>query len=155
MLITQAGRGIGRAKALTFVKAGAKEVALAARSTHELAGVEAAVQKAAPGTNLVTVATDVMDEGSMNRLFRERRGSQRCVVHQGILLQLTNQLTLCVLVLFNNIIYMELQKCIQGACPLRLVACQRRQPQGHFSRHPRDPSLRSCLSKASHKPNEH
>jgi NADP-dependent 3-hydroxy acid dehydrogenase YdfG len=109
MLITRAGRGIGRAKALTFVKAGAKEVPLAARSTHKLAEVEAAVQKAALGTNLVKVATDVMDEESMKRLFRERRGSQRCVVHRGILLQLTYQLTLCVLVLFNNIVYMEPQ----------------------------------------------
>jgi NADP-dependent 3-hydroxy acid dehydrogenase YdfG len=43
MLITQAGRDVGRAKALTFVKAGAKEVALAARSTYELAEVEDAV----------------------------------------------------------------------------------------------------------------
>jgi NADP-dependent 3-hydroxy acid dehydrogenase YdfG len=65
MVVAGARRGIGCVQALTFAKAGVKIVVLAARSTHELAKVEADVGKAAPTMKLAKVATDATDEESV------------------------------------------------------------------------------------------
>jgi NAD(P)-dependent dehydrogenase (short-subunit alcohol dehydrogenase family) len=71
VVITGAGRGIGRAQALVFAQAGAKRVVIAARSSHELDEVEGEIKKIGGVTEVVKVITDVTDEGSVKNLFEK------------------------------------------------------------------------------------
>jgi threonine dehydrogenase-like Zn-dependent dehydrogenase len=71
VVITGAGRGIGRAQAIVFAQAGAKRVVIAARSSHELDEVEGEIKKVARATEVVKVITDVADEGSVKNLFEK------------------------------------------------------------------------------------
>lgn len=70
VLITGAGRGIGRAQALTFAQAGAKKVVLAARSDIELKELAEEIKRASGGrTEVVAARTDVTSEVDVRRLF--------------------------------------------------------------------------------------
>jgi NAD(P)-dependent dehydrogenase (short-subunit alcohol dehydrogenase family) len=71
VLVSGAGRGIGRAEAIVFAQAGAKKVVIAARSTNELSEVEVAIKGVAPKTEVIKVETDVMDEKSVAALFHQ------------------------------------------------------------------------------------
>jgi NAD(P)-dependent dehydrogenase (short-subunit alcohol dehydrogenase family) len=71
VVITGAGRGIGRAQAIAFAQAGAKCVVIAARSSHELDEVEGEIKRVAGATEVVKVITDVADEGSVRNLFEK------------------------------------------------------------------------------------
>jgi NAD(P)-dependent dehydrogenase (short-subunit alcohol dehydrogenase family) len=115
VVITGAGRGIGRAQALTFAKAGAKVVVLAARSIHELDEVEAAVGKAAPSTKVVKVTTDVSDEESVKRLFESVEEVHGRYAQSSISTSLHSYSSLTILVLINNAGYMEPRKRIHEA----------------------------------------
>jgi NAD(P)-dependent dehydrogenase (short-subunit alcohol dehydrogenase family) len=121
VVITGAGRGIGRAQALTFAKAGAKVVVLAARSTHELDEVEAAVGKAAPSTKVVKVTTDVTDEESVKRLFESveevhgRYAQSSISTSESHTCSSLTNLSSLILVLINNAGYMEPRKRIHEA----------------------------------------
>ena len=64
-IVTGAGKGIGRACALTVAQAGA-DVALAARTQADLDAVAAQIR--ALGRRAIAVACDVSDEGSLDRL---------------------------------------------------------------------------------------
>jgi NAD(P)-dependent dehydrogenase (short-subunit alcohol dehydrogenase family) len=70
-VITGAGRGIGRAQAITFAQAEAKRVVIAARSAHELDEVEGEIKKGGEATEVVKVVTDVTDENSVKNLFEK------------------------------------------------------------------------------------
>jgi NAD(P)-dependent dehydrogenase (short-subunit alcohol dehydrogenase family) len=69
VLITGAGRGIGRAQAIIFAKAGASRVTIAARSEDELSEVEKAVNDLGTKCEVIRVRTDVTDEKSVQNLF--------------------------------------------------------------------------------------
>lgn len=80
VLVTGAGRGIGRAIALRLAAEGA-DVALAARSADALAEVAAAVQ--ATGRRAVAVPTDITDEDAVHSAVAETTaalGSVDCLV---------------------------------------------------------------------------
>jgi NAD(P)-dependent dehydrogenase (short-subunit alcohol dehydrogenase family) len=64
-IVTGAGRGIGRAIALAFARAGAA-VTLASRTEDELEAVAAEVEDI--GQRAMVVPTDVADEGAVDRL---------------------------------------------------------------------------------------
>ena len=68
VLITGAGRGIGRACALAFARAG-YQVGLAARSTGQLEQTQALV--AQTGGHACAVTADVTDPGDVDRLYSE------------------------------------------------------------------------------------
>jgi NAD(P)-dependent dehydrogenase (short-subunit alcohol dehydrogenase family) len=70
VVITGAGRGLGRSLAIVFAKAGAK-VVITSRSAHELDEVEATIQKDVEGATIVKVITDVTDEKSVEALFEK------------------------------------------------------------------------------------
>jgi 3-oxoacyl-[acyl-carrier protein] reductase len=69
-LITGAGRGIGRAVALSFAEEGA-HLALAARSVNELVEVAKDVQKLGP--QALPQAADVTDESAVSQLVERAR----------------------------------------------------------------------------------
>lgn len=71
-LITGGGRGIGRAIALSFARAGAR-VAVAARTESEVARVAAEIQSEC-GTSALFFACDVSDKESVERTFRGVEG---------------------------------------------------------------------------------
>ena len=83
-LITGAGRGIGRAIALGYAKAGAT-VCCAARSTDELNAVIAQIE--AGGGRAIAVTTDVTDEKAVGRMVattvRELGGLDILVINAG------------------------------------------------------------------------
>ncbi len=65
-IITGAGRGIGRATALAFARAGA-EVVLAARSINEISGAAEEIKRA--GGKAIAVPTDVSDPAQVDHLL--------------------------------------------------------------------------------------
>jgi NAD(P)-dependent dehydrogenase (short-subunit alcohol dehydrogenase family) len=69
ILITGAGRGVGRAHALTFAQAGAAKVILVSRSAGELADVAKEVKAVNSTTEVVTVVADVTSEASVHDAF--------------------------------------------------------------------------------------
>jgi NAD(P)-dependent dehydrogenase (short-subunit alcohol dehydrogenase family) len=69
VVITGAGRGIGRAQALAFAQAGAARVVIGARSAHELDEVEQAIHAIGGKTEVVKAVMDVTDEASVARAF--------------------------------------------------------------------------------------
>jgi FlaA1/EpsC-like NDP-sugar epimerase len=69
VLVTGAGRGIGRAQAIAFAQAGAARVTLGARSAHELVEVAAEIEKLGGKTEVVQAVMDVTDEASVARAF--------------------------------------------------------------------------------------
>jgi NAD(P)-dependent dehydrogenase (short-subunit alcohol dehydrogenase family) len=69
VVITGAGRGIGRAQALAFAQAGAARVIIGARSAHELDEVEQAIHALGGKTEVVKAVLDVTDEESVARAF--------------------------------------------------------------------------------------
>lgn len=69
-IVTGAGKGIGRACALTFARAGA-DVALAARTPADLDAVAADI--AALGRRAIAVPCDVNDEAALDRLVMRTR----------------------------------------------------------------------------------
>jgi NAD(P)-dependent dehydrogenase (short-subunit alcohol dehydrogenase family) len=71
VVITGAGRGIGRAQAMVFAQAAARRVVIAARSAHELDEVERVIKKVGGTTEVVKVVTDVTDEASVKSLFEK------------------------------------------------------------------------------------
>jgi NAD(P)-dependent dehydrogenase (short-subunit alcohol dehydrogenase family) len=71
IIVTGAGRGIGRAQAIAFAQAGAKQVVIVARSSHELDEVEQEIAKVSNHTNVMKVAVDVTDEESVKKLFEQ------------------------------------------------------------------------------------
>jgi NAD(P)-dependent dehydrogenase (short-subunit alcohol dehydrogenase family) len=71
VVITGAGRGIGRAQAIAFAQAGARRVIIAARSAHELDEVEEEIKKGGEATEVVKVVTDVTDADSVKNLFEK------------------------------------------------------------------------------------
>jgi NAD(P)-dependent dehydrogenase (short-subunit alcohol dehydrogenase family) len=64
VIITGAGRGIGRAHALAFAHAGA-------RSAHELDEVTAAISALGGRSEVLKVTLDVTDEASVDALFAQ------------------------------------------------------------------------------------
>jgi FlaA1/EpsC-like NDP-sugar epimerase len=71
VVVTGAGRGVGRAQAITFAQAGAKRVVIAARSTHELREVEEEIKRLGGTTEVTKVHVDVTDPASVERLFAQ------------------------------------------------------------------------------------
>jgi NAD(P)-dependent dehydrogenase (short-subunit alcohol dehydrogenase family) len=80
VLVTGAGRGIGRAEAIVFAQAGAKRVVIAARSMHELDEVELAIKSVAPDTEVIKATTDVTDEKGVAALF-DKAGEVHGMLH--------------------------------------------------------------------------
>jgi 3-oxoacyl-[acyl-carrier protein] reductase len=72
VLITGAGRGIGRACALAFARAG-YQVGLAARSTSQLEQTRALVEEA--GGHACAVTADITDRVDVDRLYAEVTGA--------------------------------------------------------------------------------
>jgi NAD(P)-dependent dehydrogenase (short-subunit alcohol dehydrogenase family) len=71
VVITGAGRGIGRAQALAFAQAGARRVVIGARSAHELDEVEQAIAKLGGQTEVLKATVDVTDAASVDALFAQ------------------------------------------------------------------------------------
>jgi NAD(P)-dependent dehydrogenase (short-subunit alcohol dehydrogenase family) len=71
VVITGAGRGIGRAHALAFAQAGARRVVIGARSTHELDEVTDAIAGLGLRTEVINATLDVTDEASVDALFAQ------------------------------------------------------------------------------------
>lgn len=69
VLVTGAGRGVGRAEAIAFAQAGAKKVVLTSRSKDELDEVKAAIDALGKGTDVVIHTADITDEKSVDELF--------------------------------------------------------------------------------------
>lgn len=70
VLITGAGRGVGRAQAIAFAQAGAKKIIIISRSAHELAEVEGAIKGATSGkTEVLKVRADATSEEDVRKAF--------------------------------------------------------------------------------------
>ena len=70
VLITGAGRGVGRAQAIAFAQAGAQKIIIISRSAHELAEVEGAIKGATSGrTEVLKVRADVTSEEDVRKAF--------------------------------------------------------------------------------------
>lgn len=68
VLITGAGRGVGRAQALAFAHAGAAKIILLARSEDELAEVEGAIHEQTSGaTEVLRIRADVTNEEDIKK----------------------------------------------------------------------------------------
>jgi 3-oxoacyl-[acyl-carrier protein] reductase len=68
VIVTGAGRGLGREMALALVEAGARVVATAAKEIKELAQVEREAEELAGDDRLISVKADVTDEADCNRV---------------------------------------------------------------------------------------
>ncbi|BGP51570.1 hypothetical protein JCM10450v2_007517 [Rhodotorula kratochvilovae] len=69
VLVTGAGRGVGRAEALAFAQAGAKKLVLTSRSQGELDDVKQAIDALKKGTEVILHGGDITDESSVDQLF--------------------------------------------------------------------------------------
>jgi NAD(P)-dependent dehydrogenase (short-subunit alcohol dehydrogenase family) len=71
VVITGAGRGIGRAHALAFAQAGAQRIVIGARSMHELDEVAEAIAALSGQTEVLKVELNVTNEESVDALFKQ------------------------------------------------------------------------------------
>ncbi|KAL2044706.1 hypothetical protein N7G274_002480 [Stereocaulon virgatum] len=69
ILITGGSKGIGKATALQFALASADAVIITARGLPSLKDTKASVQAAAPHCDIISVAADITDPASVQRLF--------------------------------------------------------------------------------------
>ncbi|GAA5846698.1 hypothetical protein JCM9279_003417 [Rhodotorula babjevae] len=69
VLITGAGRGVGRAEALAFAQAGARKLVLSSRSHQELDEVKQAILALDNGTDVVVHPADLTDDKNVEALF--------------------------------------------------------------------------------------
>lgn len=71
VVVTGAGRSIGRSIALTFAKAGAKQVTITSRSALELEEVKAAIQEVSKDIWVIIVLADVTNEADVQDIFEK------------------------------------------------------------------------------------
>ncbi|BFZ62798.1 hypothetical protein YB2330_003908 [Saitoella coloradoensis] len=71
VIITGAGRGIGRSIALNYAKAKAKIIVLAARTASQLTEVAEEIKKINDGIKILEVETDVTDASSVTNLIEK------------------------------------------------------------------------------------
>ncbi|GAA5955783.1 hypothetical protein JCM3765_001851 [Sporobolomyces pararoseus] len=71
VLVTGSGRGIGRATAVAFARAGAKKVVLTSLEKAELEEVKAEIDQLGKGTEVRTIEVDLTKEENIDRLFEE------------------------------------------------------------------------------------
>ncbi|CAF1510412.1 unnamed protein product [Didymodactylos carnosus] len=71
VIITGAGRGIGRSISINFAKAGAKTVVLASRTAAQLAEVGKEIKMVAPECNVIQQITDVGNVESVKKLIEK------------------------------------------------------------------------------------
>ncbi|GAA6019535.1 hypothetical protein JCM10207_003735 [Rhodosporidiobolus poonsookiae] len=71
VLVTGSGRGIGRAEAIAFARAGAKKVVLTSRSRAQLAEVKQRIEELEKGTEVVIVESDITSEEAVDKLFAQ------------------------------------------------------------------------------------
>ncbi|GAA5917820.1 hypothetical protein JCM8208_000400 [Rhodotorula glutinis] len=69
VLVTGAGRGVGRAEALAFAQAGARKLVLTSRSQQELDDVKQAILALDKRTDVVVHTADLTDPNSVDDLF--------------------------------------------------------------------------------------
>ncbi|CAF0713097.1 unnamed protein product [Adineta steineri] len=74
VLITGAGRGIGRAIAIAFAHAGASRLILTARTASQLEEVANEIKAIANNIEVINVATDVANESQVEALFHGIKG---------------------------------------------------------------------------------
>jgi NAD(P)-dependent dehydrogenase (short-subunit alcohol dehydrogenase family) len=65
VLITGAGRGIGRSIALNYAKSGVESIIICARTTSELDSVEKEIHKVGSGVRVRKFTVDISDEKSV------------------------------------------------------------------------------------------
>ncbi|KAJ3036929.1 hypothetical protein HK097_003670 [Rhizophlyctis rosea] len=69
VVVTGAGRGIGRSIVLNYAKANPKVLVLAARTTSQLDEVESEIQKINPSIKVIKQSTDITDQQSVHNLI--------------------------------------------------------------------------------------
>jgi NADP-dependent 3-hydroxy acid dehydrogenase YdfG len=73
ILVTGGGRGIGRAVALYFAKAGAKGLVICSRTETELQETKREIEKVDPEVVVVAVKADVSVEEDVNAVFEKAK----------------------------------------------------------------------------------
>ncbi|MCJ1440960.1 MAG: hypothetical protein MMC23_001446 [Stictis urceolatum] len=81
VLITGGSRGIGRAIAISFAKAGASTLILAARRQTSLEETKASILALAPTCTVLVFPTDISDESSVGKLFSSLPRTPNVVVN--------------------------------------------------------------------------
>jgi len=81
VLITGAGRGIGRAIAIAFAHAGASRLILTARTASQLEMVASEIKAVSNDIEVITVETDVTNESQVEALFHTIQGKVDILVN--------------------------------------------------------------------------
>ena len=87
ILITGAGRGIGRAIAQSFAQAGAARVILTSRTQSQLDKVDSEIAKVSSGVKVQKVICDVVNATSVKELFEKIDGSIDVLVNNAGVLE--------------------------------------------------------------------
>lgn len=75
ILITGAGRGIGRSIAIAFAQAGAERLILTARSESQLDAVVHEIKNLSSQIEVIGIPTDITNESQVNELFNRIQGT--------------------------------------------------------------------------------